>query len=317
MSHMSEAHAVLGADPSQGPTADDGKALYAQLAAPFAASALEWRVGSSGKKDGTPWAKVLVYIDARACRARLNDVCGPANWRVSYGNGPADGIVATLAIRIGGEWIEKQDGAGLTDVEPTKGGISDAFKRVCAVWGIGEYLYDADDSWATFTEDGRYNANVKADKTDKVGTWYKWNPPILKINGVPAFSGSVARSNPPAARPTPAARSSAPPSQAAPSAGAVNGVQDWGATIMPFGKPHIKGQRMGDLPIAEIVSALTWVRTYGKKYPAFELAASELIKADTARTANVATDPDREHEFGDQGGYYGGDGESPFGPEEF
>lgn len=152
---------------------DGGRALYDKLAAPFAADELEWRVAQSGAKNGKPWAKVLVYIDARAARRRLNDVAGPANWRVEYGQGPANGVVATLSIRIDGEWIAKQDGANTTDIEATKGGISDAFKRACAVWGIGEYLYGAGESWADFKENGSQSSKIE-------GAYHKWDPPKLK-----------------------------------------------------------------------------------------------------------------------------------------
>ena len=44
-------------------------------------------------------------------------------------------------------WIAKSDGAGSTDVEGDKGGISDAFKRAAVKWGIGRYLYDLDAPW--------------------------------------------------------------------------------------------------------------------------------------------------------------------------
>jgi hypothetical protein len=154
-------------------SSDGGRALYNALAMPFAADEIEWRVGQSGAKNGKPWAKVLAFIDARAARRRLNDVVGPANWKVTYDQGPAGGVLATLSVRIGEEWIAKQDGAGVTDIEATKGGISDAFKRVCAVWGIGEYLYEVGESWAVFDEHGRYSAKIE-------NKYEKWNPPVLK-----------------------------------------------------------------------------------------------------------------------------------------
>lgn len=164
---------------------DGGRSIYDQLAAPFAPSELEWRVGQSGlTKDGKPYAKVLVYITARAARRRLNEVVGPANWKVEYGQGPANGVVATLSIRFGEEWIAKQDGANTTDIEATKGGISDAFKRACAVWGIGEYLYGAGESWADFNDKGSESSKIE-------GKFYKWNPPTLKAPALPKLAAGV------------------------------------------------------------------------------------------------------------------------------
>lgn len=53
-----------------------------ELSLPFRPDELEWRIQSSGtKKDGKPWAKVLVYIQARAVFNRLDKVCGPENWK--------------------------------------------------------------------------------------------------------------------------------------------------------------------------------------------------------------------------------------------
>jgi hypothetical protein len=50
-------------------------------------------------------------------------------------------VLASLSLRIDGEWISKEDGADSPEREPVKGALSNAFKRACAVWGIGEHLY--------------------------------------------------------------------------------------------------------------------------------------------------------------------------------
>lgn len=57
--------------------------------------------------------------------------------------GNEHGVIAAIAIKNPetGEWIEKQDGAGATDMEPFKGGISGALKRAAVAWGIGRELY--------------------------------------------------------------------------------------------------------------------------------------------------------------------------------
>lgn len=39
------------------------------------------------------------------------------------------------------------DGAENTDIEPVKGGLSDAYKRAAVKWGIGRYLYDMEAAW--------------------------------------------------------------------------------------------------------------------------------------------------------------------------
>ncbi len=57
--------------------------------------------------------------------------------------GDEHGVIASIAIKNPetGEWVEKQDGSGATDMEPFKGGISGALKRAAVAWGIGRELY--------------------------------------------------------------------------------------------------------------------------------------------------------------------------------
>jgi hypothetical protein len=118
--------------------------IFDQLSAPFAN--VHWRAQNM-KADGTG-ALALAYIDARDVMDRLDSVVGPANWRDDFVETPKGRILASLEIRIDGEWIKKTDGAGDTDVEGEKGAISDALKRAAVKWGIGRYLYDLGDVWA-------------------------------------------------------------------------------------------------------------------------------------------------------------------------
>jgi hypothetical protein len=57
--------------------------------------------------------------------------------------GSEHGVIASIAIKHpeSGEWVEKQDGSGASDMEPFKGGISGALKRAATAWGIGRELY--------------------------------------------------------------------------------------------------------------------------------------------------------------------------------
>lgn len=138
----------------------------AALAAPFPPEAIHWRAQSVSKKNpDAPKAMALAYIDARDVMARLDEVCGPANWQDSYTETAKGRLLCTLSIRIDGEWIGKSDGAGNTDVEGDKGAISDSLKRAAVKWGIGRYLYDMptpwvrcdlyNDKWSGWTTDGR------------------------------------------------------------------------------------------------------------------------------------------------------------------
>lgn len=117
----------------------------AALSAEFPRSAVSWRA-QSVTRDGSK-AMALAYIDARDVMGRLDDVCGPENWSDSYVETAKGRVIATIAIRTDDGWVSKSDGAGDTDIEGDKGGISDAFKRAAVKWGIGRYLYATATPW--------------------------------------------------------------------------------------------------------------------------------------------------------------------------
>ncbi|MDF1503889.1 Rad52/Rad22 family DNA repair protein [Roseisolibacter sp. H3M3-2] len=147
----------------------------ARLRDPFAPGDIEWRVQQAGEKNGKPWARVLAYVTNRAIMERLDDTVGPHRWRNEYREGPAGGVICGLSIWVDAEigWVTKWDGAENSDVEPVKGGLSNAMKRAAVQWGIGRYLYDLEEGWAQVTESGRFSARTKD------GKWFKWDPPAL------------------------------------------------------------------------------------------------------------------------------------------
>jgi len=176
---------------------------FEQLRAPFPAEDVKWRIGQSGlKQNGEPWAKVLAYIDARAVTERLDEVCGPFGWQRScrYIQAPAtqddgktverDGFVCAISIRdpASGEWITREDGAGLSDIEPFKGGISDSFKRAGSAWGIGAYLYKIEETWAECSKHtGAFpNFGSGFDKRSKQRFTFSWKTPDLSDASPPA-----------------------------------------------------------------------------------------------------------------------------------
>jgi hypothetical protein len=135
---------------------------FQRLAAPFPPQRISWRVGTSNKKKrqretGDNNAKAtkgqaLAYIDARDVMDRLDEVVGPAGWRDRYVETPKGRMLATIEIKVEDEWVAKSDGAGDTDIEGDKGGISDSFKRAAVKWGIGRYLYNISSPWVELDE---------------------------------------------------------------------------------------------------------------------------------------------------------------------
>jgi hypothetical protein len=110
--------------------------LFDRLAAPFGPEEVRTRRGPRGD---------LRYITARTARRRLNDVLGPANWSCRIE--PADRWVrcALTIVLPDGRQLTREALGGYPDMpteeDRVKGGDSDAFKRACVLFGIGEYLY--------------------------------------------------------------------------------------------------------------------------------------------------------------------------------
>jgi len=131
------------------------KEIIEKLSAHFEPHEIEWRVGSTtaDKKKGM----MLAYVTNRAIMSRLDDVVGAENWKQSFRELHQKGVICSLSIRFPetGEWVTKEDGADLTNIEPTKGGLSDAMKRAAVQFGIGRYLYDSISEWVEL-KDGKY-----------------------------------------------------------------------------------------------------------------------------------------------------------------
>ena len=138
------------------------------LKAPFPVDSLSWRVGNKSnwdkvkkcpKETNKPVkAQMLVYIDARDVQDRLDEVCN--NWSNDFKevNGR---LVCNLTIN----GITRTDGAGDTDFEGEKGGLSDAFKRSAVMFGVGRYLYNAKNfnTWLEYEKgDSDYSMPSKA-----------------------------------------------------------------------------------------------------------------------------------------------------------
>lgn len=138
------------------------------LKAPFPIDSLSWRVGNKSNWDKVKKcpknpnmpvkAQMLVYIDARDVQDRLDEVCD--NWSNDFKevNGR---LVCNLTIN----GVTRTDGAGDTDFEGEKGGLSDAFKRSAVMFGVGRYLYNAKNfnTWIEYEKgDTDYSMPAKA-----------------------------------------------------------------------------------------------------------------------------------------------------------
>ena len=140
-----------------------------RLAAPFAPSAIIWKPGAtSGQK-----CMALPYADLRAYQDRLDAVCG-VEWAVEYLPWGDHRVIARVTIAgitraSTGEMTAQEESAG-------NGGTvaeAQAFKRSCAMFGLGRYLYDLPSPWVAFdAEKKRITADGLAELNTRYKAWY-------------------------------------------------------------------------------------------------------------------------------------------------
>jgi hypothetical protein len=119
---------------------------------------------------------------------RLDEVCGPENWKNEFKAAPDGGILCGISIKVNDEWVTKWDGAENTDIEAVKGGLSGAMKRAAVQWGIGRYLYKLEESWINANENGAYRGKTKD------GTTFRWDAPTLPAWALPKDSKPIPKS---------------------------------------------------------------------------------------------------------------------------
>jgi hypothetical protein len=140
-----------------------------RLSEPFDPSEIKWRVTatSTHQTNNSPQKRgqLVAYADQRAYTDRLNEVFGEWGWTRSYDVQVAQNferrahgdnkrtavaakvvVVSTVTVHglgshtgVGEEWADDQNAATRAEAQ--------AFKRACACFGLGRYLYDLDTVW--------------------------------------------------------------------------------------------------------------------------------------------------------------------------
>jgi hypothetical protein len=127
--------------------------LMKELQKPFYPDEIEFRVGSTNKEKTKGLA--LAYVTNRAIQDRLDNIFGPYGWKNEFREWKQNSQLCGISVKVDDEWITKWDGADDSNMEATKGGLSDAMKRAAYQWGIGRYLYKLPDVWVPL-KDGKY-----------------------------------------------------------------------------------------------------------------------------------------------------------------
>jgi hypothetical protein len=132
-----------------------------KLQEPFKADEIEWRIGATnGKPKANPPVPAtkgiaLAYVTNRAIQNRLDEVFGIFGWKNEFREWKKEGQLCGISVLVDGEWITKWDGADDSNMEATKGGLSDSMKRAAYQWGIGRYLYKLENIWVDI-KDGKF-----------------------------------------------------------------------------------------------------------------------------------------------------------------
>lgn len=141
----------------------DVRKLVAKLEVPFHPAQVEWRVMATAQEGRR--GLVMPYADQRAYIDRLNEIFTPAGWTrkytvttsASFERDDDKKLVAKVFVTCdltihgigshsatGEEWTD-DDNAG-TSAE------AQAFKRACACFGLGRYLYYFTETWVDLND---------------------------------------------------------------------------------------------------------------------------------------------------------------------
>ena len=133
----SRIHEASRACPGPDPGALTLTNAYPALTRPFPVHLVELKPGSLNQEKTR--ALALAYVDMRAYQARLDEVVGPDGWSVGYRTLGDRAVICRLTI-LG---VSRED-VGEADPEDTNAwtsAVAQSFKRACASFGLGRYLY--------------------------------------------------------------------------------------------------------------------------------------------------------------------------------
>jgi hypothetical protein len=159
------------------------KELLAQLAQPFEPKHITWKPGATTKDGGKCMA--MAYADLRAYQDRLDELMG-LDWSVRYTFWGDNRIACELTLYIG-DALGRREGitrtsTGEMEAQDEKNGMggtvaeAQAFKRACAMFGMGRYLYDLPSVWIEFDSTKKRISDAGQKELDaRYQQWYARN----------------------------------------------------------------------------------------------------------------------------------------------
>jgi hypothetical protein len=118
------------------------------LCRPFSVKLIEVKPGATTKDKKR--ALALAYVDMRAYMARLDRLAGVEGWRMHYVPWGDRRLICRLTI-LG---VTKESTGEGEPNDPNAGTSAEAqaFKRACAAFGFGRYLYALPSIWCDYDE---------------------------------------------------------------------------------------------------------------------------------------------------------------------
>jgi hypothetical protein len=143
--------------------------LLNMLSRPFEPGTVEWKPGAS--KDNKCMA--LAYADLRAYQEQLDKVCG-IDWSCKYIPWGDGRIICELTIAG-----VTRASTGEADAQDEKNNLAGsvteamAFKRACAAFGLGRYLYNMPSPWVDFEPTSkRISKSGLIELEQRYSAWY-------------------------------------------------------------------------------------------------------------------------------------------------
>ena len=262
-----------------------------ELSKPFDPKVVQFRAGATNREKTE--AQALAFVDLREYQQRLDEVAAGA-WEVRVE--PLGKGALKVSLTIMGHTREDVGEASLDDANTYTSAYAQAFKRACAAFGLGRYLYRLPKWWVA------YDAQRK--KLLETPTLPKWAIPE-GVAYVPPVSQDLqervaADRNLPTEQPRPTARRSA-------------GNGDAASVVIKFGK--YKGQTLGQI-LAQDKGYLEWLAENAKNQfvaskarEVLEAQPAEAVEADP-HDLPVAAAPEPATVGGNGNGH---EAEDPFG----
>lgn len=144
--------------------------ILTQLSKPFSPASITWKPGAVKNNR----ALALAYADLRVYMNRLDEICG-GDWSVAYEPWGENRLICRLTI---GGVTRSSTGESTNESERSEiGGTvaeAQAFKRACAMFGLGRYLYTLPSVWEEYDPATRqFTAQAKTKLTQMLVNHYR------------------------------------------------------------------------------------------------------------------------------------------------